>query len=289
MFNPRVGLTTNFLVGELILKPRIAWGRGITPPSWRDKNPPPGTSQSQIFVPNPDLKPQQQAGWDYGLEGYLGDNLRFEVSRYDYILNDGIYTASSAGRLQVLNGGKIANDGWEFSASYKLKNFRISGTYSIMDAILKEPVSGKVTKNDLTLPGEQMLFIPRDVAGFIIGYNFPKIFSHSDKLSASISMTYTSGAPTIDYVKYTYDFFINNNFSNFINYGFRYYKTQLLSVTRFNLNVEYDLYKDLRFFMQLSNIGDNTNPEYDNTFPSIGRGWMFGLKYNFSKTAGTDQ
>ncbi|HEV8271042.1 MAG TPA: sigma factor [Chitinophagaceae bacterium] len=27
----------------------------------------------------------------------------------------------------------------------------------------------------------------------------------------------------------------------------------------------------------------------DPTFPSIGRGWMFGLKYHFTKTGGTDQ
>jgi len=49
------------------------------------------------------------------------------------------------------------------------------------------------------------------------------------------------------------------------------------------------MHKDLRFFMQLSNITNNTHPEYLNDFPSVGRGWMFGLKYNFSKTADMGQ
>lgn len=49
------------------------------------------------------------------------------------------------------------------------------------------------------------------------------------------------------------------------------------------LYVEYSMHQDLRLFMQLSNITSNTDPEYFNDFPSIG-GWMFGLKYNFTKT-----
>jgi outer membrane receptor protein involved in Fe transport len=79
-FNPRIGLTTNFLVGNLTVKPRVAWGRGIIslPPSLKEE----------------ELNPQQQAGWDYGLEGYLAnDRLRFEVSRYDNILKDALYTS----------------------------------------------------------------------------------------------------------------------------------------------------------------------------------------------------
>ena len=56
-----------------------------------------------------------------------------------------------------------------------------------------------------------------------------------------------------------------------------------------NLNMEYTMHRGLRFFMQLSNITNNTDPEYLNDFPSIGRGCMFGLKYNLRKTAETGQ
>jgi outer membrane receptor protein involved in Fe transport len=134
-----------------------------------------------------------------------------------------------------------------------------------------------------------MQFIPKYAAGLVIGYDFPKLFGHSDRFYTSVSLTYTSGAYSTDFVRYTYDVFINRNSTFLDNYGIRYYNTQLPSITRINLNLEYTMHKDLRFFMQLSNITNNTDPEYSSTFPSIGRGWMFGLKYNFRKTADTGQ
>jgi outer membrane receptor protein involved in Fe transport len=286
-FNPRIGVTTNFLIGKLMLKPRIAWGRGITSVSWYYKHYP--TVQGLTFAPTDDLKPQQQEGWDYGLEGYFAnDRLSFEISRYDAILKDAIYIgtqSSSTGIIvKTVNGGKIENSGWEFSARYNLQNLNISGSYSIMNSILREPLSGDSSYKDITYPGEQMQFIPKNAAGLTVGYSFSKLFGNSDQLYTSASITYTSGAYSNDDVKSTYDISINRNNTFTNTYGPRYYKTQLPSVTRINLNLEYKMGIDLRVFMQLSNITNNTNPEYLSSFPSIGRGWMFGLKYHFSKT-----
>ena len=285
IFNPRIGVTTNFQFGELILKPRIAWGKGITPPAWGERYP------SAPFLANPDLKPQNQSGWDYGLEGYMekGD-LVFEISRYDYILENGItpsVTTSLSGPSirQYVNAGKLSNNGWEFSASYKFKSFNISGNYSIINSILKEPLTGKPSEKDLIWPGEQMQFIPKNAGGIMIGYDFPKLFSHSDRLSLAAHLTYTSGAPSVDYVAYTYDAGVWRYPGNFINYGPRYYKTHLSASSKVNLNLEYDIHNGFRFFMQASNLTNNTIPEYISTFPSIGRGWMFGLKYGFTKAS----
>jgi len=85
----------------------------------------------------------------------------------------------------------------------------------------------------------------------------------------------------------TDDVLINRNMTFLNNYGLRYYKTQLPSITRLYLNMEYTMHKVLWFFMQLSNVTNNADPEYLNDSPSIGRGWMFGLKYNFRITADT--
>jgi outer membrane receptor protein involved in Fe transport len=131
-----------------------------------------------------------------------------------------------------------------------------------------------------------MQFIPKNAAGLTVGYGFPKIFGHSDRLNASLNITYTSGAYVTDQAKSTYDRALNLYQANINNYGARYYKTQLPSITRLNLNLEYVLLKDLRFFMQLSNITNNTDPEYFNDFPSVGRGSIFGIKYNFTRTEG---
>ena len=61
-------------------------------------------------------------------------------------------------------------------------------------------------------------------------------------------ITYTSDAYTCDNARYTYDVSVNHNPSFIINYGLRYYKMQLPSITRLNLNVEYNRYRDQRFF-----------------------------------------
>ena len=134
-----------------------------------------------------------------------------------------------------------------------------------------------------------MQFIPKYAAGFIIGYGFPKLFGHSDRLYTSVNLTYTSGAYVLDLMKTLSDLTTGRFGANFARGGERYYKTQLPSSTRLYLNIEYTMLKDLRFFMQLSNITNNTDPEFKTDFPAVGRGWMFGLKYNFRKTADTGQ
>jgi outer membrane receptor protein involved in Fe transport len=258
----------------------------------RDDRPVP---QAQATESRLELKPQQQQGWDYGLEGYFAHyRLSFAVCHYDNVLKDAIHTTAGlvpgrGFRITTVNAGEIENSGWEFSAAYKLENLSISGNYSIVSSILKEPLSGTPSLKDITQPGEQMQYMPKYAAGLTIGYGFSKLFGRSDRFYTSVNMTYTSGAYSTDFVKYTYDVLINRNQENINNYGLRYYNTQLPSFFRFNLNLEYNVVSDLRFFMQLSNITNNTTAEYTSTFPSIGRGWMFGLKYNFNKPAGMGQ
>jgi outer membrane receptor protein involved in Fe transport len=118
----------------------------------------------------------------------------------------------------------------------------------------------------------------------MVGYFFPKLFGPADQLSISSQVTYTNGAYTFDRVKQIYETTINGNFSNFNENGLRYYKVQNPSKTMINLNFDYNVLQQLRVFMQLSNLTNNTDPDYTNAFSITGRGWMFGLKYSFSRT-----
>jgi outer membrane cobalamin receptor len=85
-WNPRLGITTNFNTGNIVFKPRISWGRGITSPNYVDRFGLPSTNPNYILIPNPDIKPQAQQGWDYGLEIFdkLG-NFKMEVVRYNNV------------------------------------------------------------------------------------------------------------------------------------------------------------------------------------------------------------
>jgi TonB-dependent SusC/RagA subfamily outer membrane receptor len=279
VFNPRFGISSILTLGDLVLKPRIAWGRGITPPTWAIATAP---------AHNPNLRPQEQAGWDFGLEGNLfKGNLFFEIVHYNNILKDGINArppARPGDPVQFVNAGKVNNQGWDFYANYRWKSLYISATYSIIDAIFKEPLSGESSPKDLVYPGEQMLFIARNTAGITAGHSFPKLFGHSDQLSLSANLAYTSGPYSIDRAKYVYEVLANRDNSGPNQYGPRYYKTKLPSSTRISFNLDYNILRDLRFFMQVYNLTNNTIPEYTNVYPAVGRGWMFGLKYHFTKT-----
>jgi hypothetical protein len=93
--------------------------------------------------------------------------------------------------------GKIENSGWEFSAGYKLNDLSISGSYSITEFNIERAFewdsSLKIlfTRRANAIPS-------KNAGGLTIGYGFPKLFGHSDRLSTSVNITYTSGAYLID-------------------------------------------------------------------------------------------
>jgi outer membrane receptor protein involved in Fe transport len=116
---------------------------------------------------NPDVKPQQQSGFDYGLE-VLDKKNHFsgEVVYYDNVLKNmfldqnvspdpnGIYVS------QITNGGEIANRGWEFSGTYKSgRHLSVYASVSIMHS------AGKAS-------GNQLENLPRHTAGLFINYRF---------------------------------------------------------------------------------------------------------------------
>ena len=86
-------------------------------------------------------------------------------------------------------------------------------------------------------------------------------------------------------VKYIYDVLINRNMTFLDNYGLRYYNTQLPSIASMNLNMEYTMHRDLRFFMQLSNITINTVPEYFNEFSPDRPGLYVWAEVQFQKNS----
>jgi outer membrane receptor protein involved in Fe transport len=56
------------------------------------------------------------------------------------------------------------------------------------------------------------------------------------------------------------------------------------TVTKFNLNVDYQFHPNLKFFIQAQNFTNNTTPDWNKSFPVPGASWMFGLNLNFNKT-----
>jgi outer membrane receptor protein involved in Fe transport len=278
--NPRVGFTTNFNLRWVTIKPRISWGRSVTPPPYNITHPQPPFGPI-TFVANPDIKPKEQGGVDAAIEVYdKKDKFKMEVVCYNNVIKNDwtrVRTLTNNGAavtISFINVGKYVYKGWEFSAEYKFNQFKISGNYSSIKATYLEDFQGK-------LEGDRVDYIPDYAAGTSLNYTLPKLFGKSDHLSATISMTSSGHMMSYNSYEYYIDYAKNPSGPppNFTDY---YFETP--SVTKYNLNMDYQFHPNLRFFIQAQNFTNNTTPDWDKSYPVPGASWMFGLNLGFNKT-----
>lgn len=287
-WNPRLGITTNFEIKSLIFKPRISWGKGITAPSYENRfgHPP---NVSTVIYANPDILPQSQQGFDYGLEIYdkKGD-FRFEAVYYDNVLQDMFAeqvlgqdtTDPNISAFKYLNIGKVSNRGWEFAGEYRINRLSLRGTFSIMNSTVIDTTGTYLLPQLEAAVGNRMYNLPRHTAGLNLTYYFLKLFGKTDKGSVSLNVTEVDGVRNIDRTTYTIDVSYGRIAYNPDFFG---YPFQNSGVFRFGLYVDYHIQQDLRFFIQGNNIFNSYKYEYSTSYPTHGASWLFGLKYNFTK------
>jgi outer membrane cobalamin receptor len=290
-WNPRIGLTTNFDSRSLTFKPKISWGRGITPPSYENRFGSPPSVYTVVYG-NPGIKPQAQQGFDYGLEIYdKKGRYNFEVVRYDNVIKDMIAEVDlgpdkndpNLAAFSSTNVAEVANNGWEFSGGYRVKRFNLMATFSIMNSTVKDTTGAyHISYLKDKAPGTSLVNLPKHTAGINFTYNFFRLFSKTDKGAISLSLTEVDGVKSVDYLTYTLD----------VAYGRTPYipgqeavgyDTQNSPVFRLGLNADYFITNDLRFFIQGSNILNSYKYEQNHQFPTHGAGWLFGFKYNITK------
>jgi|GEM_PF-3426199 len=280
VFNPKVGLTANFDVSTFTIKPRISWGRGITPPPYFITHPNPSFGPV-VFLANPDIKPQEQSGTDAAIELFdKKGNFRLEVIRYDNTVENGFNVERDNSRppylyIKYINMGKFANRGWEFSSEYQLSQLRITGNYSIIRSTFIDSFAGR----KVFYRGDRVDMTPSYSAGASLTYTTGTLFRTSDGFTATVSIISSGKMFTFEGYRYNIDFArwrAGNGIRPVANDY--YYETR--AVTRFNLNVEYMLHRKLRFFVQGLNFTNNTAPDWDRSYPVAGASWLFGLKVN---------
>jgi len=278
--NPRIGFTTNFELRQFIIKPRINWGRSITPAPYYITHPSPSFGPF-TFVANPDIKPKEQSGVDAAIEAYdKKDKFKIEIVRYDNVIKNDfgtVRTVTNNGAsliISYINIGKYAYNGWEFSTEYKIDHFKIAGNYSKI----------KATFLDGSNKGNKVGNIPSYAAGASLSYSTPKLFCKSDRLSATLSMTSSGKMMGYDNYHYSIEFarWRTGTITTRPNSNDYNYKTP--GVTKYNLNVDYQFHPSLRFFIQAQNFANNITPDIDKSYPTPGASWMFGLNLSFNKT-----
>jgi outer membrane receptor protein involved in Fe transport len=290
-WNPRLGITTNFDTRSLTIKPRISWGKGIASPTYEQRFGRPPTSVLIVYG-NPDIKPQSQQGFDYGLEIYDKKGaFKFEAVYYDNTLKD-MATLISLGKdtgdttlsaLKYINVGKVINSGWEFSGEYQMGRFALQGTFSIMNAVIGDTTDNYLLPQTSQLrgkaPGTRMQYLPKHTAGFSLTYHFFKLFRKADKGSVSINFTELDGVMVEDFNGYRLDVAYGRTPYT----GNTGYQIENPPVFKFGVYADYHITGNLRFFMQGYNIFNNYKYEYLTALATHGAEWLFGIKYNYSK------
>ncbi|HTB26888.1 MAG TPA: TonB-dependent receptor, partial [Puia sp.] len=282
--NPRIGITTNFNIDNaLIVKPRIAWGSGITAPYYASRY---GDPTSGV-VPNPDIKPVDQRGFEYGLE-FFGPKGRFnlETVYYDNLLENfqslnSIPPSGSTSLYQWMNVGSVANTGWEFSAFFKANDhFSMRGTFSVMSSVIKDTTGvSQYTYLGGMGPGSQVRNLPRHTAGLFLTYNASTLPVLKGRLDISFNITEVDGIIGFDSWGFLADLGYGRTSLSTPNLQNAYWKKSGMLI-QLGLNVDYFINNNLRFFIQGSNIANNNTFEETSASPTYGASWMFGIKYN---------
>ncbi len=286
--NPRIGLTTNYSLIGLIIKPRISWGSGITAPSFSARYGYPSDG-STIGAPNPTIKPQQQSGFDYGLEIYDRRN-RFsgEIVYYDNTLknmfvDNSLPPENGLQVYQISNAGVITNRGWEFSARYKLgRHFSLYGSFSIMYSVIKDSTGDYLSAQLIgKAPGYQLKNLPRHTAGLFSTYHFFSLFGKKDAGNLSVNITEVDGVYALNGVQYLTDLAYGRTPATG-NIPDRYWETSG-TIFKLGFNFEYYILDGISFFAQGSNILNQNQYEQNSNFPTHGATWLFGFKFSTQK------
>ncbi len=140
-------------------------GTGVTNPTFFEQfgfNP--GT-----FVGNPGLKPEENFGWDIGIEQkFLSDRLKVDVTYFNETLEDEIATVFNLGSFTPVNqDGESDRQGIEVSASFTLmEGLTGTATYTYLDStepdgdqeVRRPRHAGSLGLNYVFLDGKASLF-----------------------------------------------------------------------------------------------------------------------------------
>lgn len=278
--SPRIGASYTLEPGFASMKLRASYGKGIKPPSQYAKI---GDVQPYLIrVANPNIGPEQQVGFDFGVDMYFGDGLAsLEATYYDQTAKDLIDFVNTgfSGFIpiyQYQNVGEIKNKGIELSGSLNADPVQINFTFTITSSKVEK--LGQNYSGDLQL-GDDLLGIPKQSGGITITYKVPQIFSSNINRGGSISLgaVYFGDWTEIDAIALNGFYYKGDPYRG----SGRAYWMSYPSFVKLQLNMEYALSKNIDFFINIQNLLNRQEPEKNNTTIQAGRITMAGIRINY--------
>jgi iron complex outermembrane receptor protein len=225
---PMAGVAMVRSLGDVEVKWRAAYGKGIRPPQtparsaaqgyagnlgWQ------GTQGSGVVGVLPALDPEVQSGYEGGVELYFGRMLSMQLTRFDQRVTGLIQNVSVAVdtfargstierrvRYQLQNVGEITNTGWELQGNLTQGAFALSSSLSSVDSRVRTLANGYM--GDLR-PGDRMLAVPARTGSLTVSYTGERWFAtlgatramdwiNYDRLSLAAKFVATNGYTSKD-------------------------------------------------------------------------------------------
>ncbi|NJD21705.1 MAG: TonB-dependent receptor [Melioribacter sp.] len=278
---PRVGLTYVQTLGDFVFKPRGSWGKSSEPANPYYKMGSVGTST--IYQPNPNLKPQNQSGYELGADIYYSSSVVFNVTYYKQQMGDLIVRVlvddptTSQTDYQYQNVTKADNSGWEFSARFLYSPFTLDLSYTSVTSTYGEGFTS--TSNPNIRPGKRIPDIPSGSFFARLSSRIPSFLSWSDK-GGTITLEYRWNGNVFAQDYYGYYKAVNERVSPAPYPNSYNYYNEFPGYSKFNLRADYSILNNLLLFVDVQNLLDNQD-WISGSAPMIGRQISFGFNFQY--------
>lgn len=266
---PRFGLTYVRTLGLTTVKLRGSWGRAIKPPA-------PGAkvgfkSSFRDQLPNPNLGPERQRGWDAGFDVTIGSRGALGFTYYDQIadnLIDRVVHLTPVQTQQYQNVGRVRNRGVEVEGTFAAGGVRLQGQYGYARARVES--LSPTYSGDLQI-GDQVHLRPK----------------HTFGLSATTPLG--SGTTISGGVVYLGSWTNTDLMALIRCFGGtgpclptdRDYLIRFPALLKVNATITQRLNRALTGFVSIDNLTNNDRHEADNISPVMGRTTTLGARLEY--------
>ena len=154
--------------GDVTLKVRGAYGKGIRPPRIAPRETTWAGIRGQVLLAS--LAPEEQSGIEAGIDLIVGRRITMQITRFDQLASGLIQRVATGAATDPMNGsgrrhvsyalqnvGQISNRGWELEGSAAFGQLTLGGTMSFVDSRVRRLAAGYT--GDLQ-SGDRMLEVP---------------------------------------------------------------------------------------------------------------------------------
>lgn len=275
---PRVGATYVIELGSFTFKPRISWGKSTQPVSamYKADKVTIAGSFTVVQVGNPDLKPQIQTGWEYGVDVFLSTNYSINISYYnqkvkDKILQVDIPDPTVYRKFTFKNLAQILNEGIEITGRAIVNPFTFDISYTRLSSKYGQGFPAvSIGANPEMREGGKVINVPTYSLTLRVNYIIPSLLPWSAK----------GGSITAEYVALGEEY--NQDYMAFYRGLVEKGKAQNIfkvfpSYYRLNLRADYSVLNNVDVFADVQNLLNNQDMLYCG--PLKGRTICFGFNY----------